>query len=43
MAVSGVWLLVAFFGILYALQRGVSSDVFLIVAALGALAFVITK
>ena len=43
MAVSGMWLLIVFFGIVYALQRGVSSDFFLILGAVGAVAFVTTK
>lgn len=43
MAVSGMWLLIVFFGIIYALQQGVSSDLFIIMGAIGAVAFVTTQ
>ncbi len=43
MAVSGVWMLIVFYGIVYALQEGLSSDFFVLLGVAGGLAFVLSR
>lgn len=43
MAVSGVWMLVVFYGIVYALLNGYSTDFFILLGVAGALGFVLSS
>jgi|GEM_PF-3424323 len=43
MAVSGLWMLVVFYGIVYALLHDFNTDFFVLLGVAGALAFVLSK
>ncbi len=43
MAVSGVWMLIVFYGIVYALLNDFNTDFFVLLGVAGALAFVLSR
>ena len=43
MAVSGLWMLVVFYGVVYALLNDFSTDFFVLLGVLGGLAFVLSS
>lgn len=43
MAVSGLWMLIVFYGVVYALLNGFSTDFFILLGIGGALAFVLSS
>jgi hypothetical protein len=43
MAVSGLWMLIVFYGIVYALMNDFSTDFFILLGVAGGLAFVLSR